>query len=115
MRRVDHPHQYASRLFDRRRSHAPCAWRRWRICLFERPGDKECGESTIRINTRRGYSIEGAHMHRVLGADGEFAYLKDLAIRNAASRPSASIRVEAIRSKALTCTVCLAPMANLLI
>jgi stage V sporulation protein R len=33
---------------------------------------------TIRITTQRGYSIEGAHRHRVQLADGSWAFLKDV-------------------------------------
>jgi stage V sporulation protein R len=35
---------------------------------------------TIRITTKRGFTIEGAHQHRVLLRDGRWAYLQDIAI-----------------------------------
>jgi stage V sporulation protein R len=40
---------------------------------------KEENVPTIRITTRRGYTIEGAREHRVQMADGSWAFLKDLA------------------------------------
>jgi stage V sporulation protein R len=39
---------------------------------------KEENVLTIRIHTRRGFTIEGALKHRVLMADGQWAYLKDV-------------------------------------
>jgi stage V sporulation protein R len=35
---------------------------------------------TIRITTKRGFTIEGAHQHRVLLRDGRWVYLQDIAI-----------------------------------
>jgi len=39
---------------------------------------KEENVPTIRIRTRRGFTIEGAYKHRVLLADGNWVYLKDI-------------------------------------
>src|SRR5438034_561453 len=39
---------------------------------------KEKQVPTIRIRTRRGYSLEGALKHRVLLEDGRWLYLKDI-------------------------------------
>jgi stage V sporulation protein R len=39
---------------------------------------KEANVPTIRVTTRRGYTIEGALKHRVQKADGSWAYLKDI-------------------------------------
>jgi stage V sporulation protein R len=39
---------------------------------------KEESVPTLRITTRRGYTIEGAHKHRVQMADGSWAFLKDV-------------------------------------
>jgi stage V sporulation protein R len=39
---------------------------------------KEENVPTIRIKTRRGYTIEGAEKHRVQRADGSYAYLTDI-------------------------------------
>ena len=35
---------------------------------------------TIRITTKRGFTIEGAHQHRVLLRDGRWVYLQDIAV-----------------------------------
>ena len=37
---------------------------------------------TIRIRTRRGFTIEGAEKHRVQTADGNWTYLRDLTVRD---------------------------------
>jgi stage V sporulation protein R len=39
---------------------------------------KEQRRPTIRLRTRRGLTIEGAHEHRILQPDGTWAYLKDV-------------------------------------
>lgn len=52
---------------------------------------KETQVPTIRITTRRGYSIEGAHKHRVQLADGSWAFLHDL---NAGDRIALAIGTE---------------------
>ena len=41
---------------------------------------REESTPTIRVRTRRGLMIEGAHRHRVLRADGSWAFLSDLRI-----------------------------------
>jgi stage V sporulation protein R len=41
---------------------------------------KEENVPTIHIRTRRGFTIEGAYKHRILLADGSWAYLKDIKI-----------------------------------
>jgi stage V sporulation protein R len=43
---------------------------------------KEEKVPTIRIQTRRGFTIEGALKHRVLLADGSWAYLRDVKVGN---------------------------------
>ncbi len=46
------------------------------ICDYHR----ECDVPTIRITTRKGYTIEGAYHHRVRLHDGRWAFLKDLQV-----------------------------------
>lgn len=41
---------------------------------------KEESATTLRLNTRRGLKIEGAHKHRVMRADGSWAYLHEIKI-----------------------------------